>query len=103
MINQQRSPAHPGKIIKHELEAINMSPNKLAINLRVPASRIDKIVKCQRSVTPDTAIRLATFFGGSPKFWLNLQVNHDLAITEKAEGKKVRADITPLAQQATYA
>ena len=90
-----RLPVHPGKVIKRELEAINISPNKLAVELRVPASRIDRIVKCQRSVTPVTALRLAQFFGGSAKFWLKLQSNHDLAIAETEEGQKVREEITP--------
>ena len=75
-------PVHPGKVIKRELEAINISPNKLAVELCVPASRIDRIIKGKRSVTPVTALRLARFFGGSPKFWLKLQSNHDLAVAE---------------------
>ena len=98
-----RTPAHPGKVIKRELEAIKISPNKLAINLLVPASRIDQIIKCKRSITPDTAIRLARFFGGSSKFWLNLQTNHDLAIAENEEEQKVRARIQPFAPEEVHA
>lgn len=91
-----RISVHPGEVIAEELETIGMSVNRLAMCLRVPASRMDQIVKCRRGVSPDTAVRLARFFGGSPKFWLNLQTNHDLAAFEATSGKSVRTEVMPL-------
>ncbi len=85
-----RIPTHPGEILKEELETISMSAHALSMALGVPASRIDQIVKCRRAVTPDTALRLAAYFGGSPRFWLNMQMAHDLAIAEKEHGKDIR-------------
>jgi len=84
-------PTHPGEILKDELDKLGISVNALAMTLAVPSSRIDQITKCKRSVTPDTAIRLAAYFGGSPEFWLNMQTAYDLAIAEQKTGKKIRA------------
>jgi addiction module HigA family antidote len=58
---------------------LGISQNALALKLRVPATRIGEIVKGKRAITPDTALRLARFFGNSPEFWLNLQQMHDLS------------------------
>ncbi len=81
---------HPGEILKDELAELGMSANALAIALSVPASRIDQIVKCKRGVSPETAIRLASYFGGSPEFWVNMQAAYDLGMAEKKDGKKIR-------------
>ena len=83
-------PVHPGKILKREIEARRMSANRLAVELSVPASRIDRIIKCKRSVTPETALRLAAYFGGSAQFWLNIQSQHDLAVAEASHGMKIK-------------
>lgn len=89
-----RPSTHPGAILKDEIDAIDgLTVNSLALKLRVPASRLDRIVKQERSVTPDTAIRLATFFGGSPKFWLNLQQTYDLSIVENEKGDAIRREV----------
>jgi addiction module HigA family antidote len=75
------SPVHPGEILLEEfMEPLNISRTKLAIALCVPAQRIGQIVKGQRSITIDTAMRLAKFFGTTPQFWLNLQQRYDLEI-----------------------
>jgi addiction module HigA family antidote len=58
---------------------LGLSQNALALKIRVPATRIGEIVKGKRAITPDTALRLARFFGNSPEFWLNLQQMHDLS------------------------
>ena len=79
-INQMR-PVHPGEILREDfLVPLNMSVNALALALNVPASRIHEIVKERRSITADTAERLARYFGGEAASWLNLQAMYDLKI-----------------------
>jgi addiction module HigA family antidote len=79
-INQMR-PVHPGEILREDfLVPLNMSVNALALALNVPASRIHEIVKERRSITADTAERLARYFGGDAASWLNLQAMYDLKI-----------------------
>ena len=77
-INQMR-PVHPGEILREDfLAPLNMSVNALALALNVPATRIHEIVKERRSITADTAERLARYFGGDAASWLNLQAIYDL-------------------------
>ena len=77
-INRMR-PVHPGEILRGDfLVPLSMSANSLAIALRVPATRIHEIVKERRSVTADTAERLARYFGGDAASWLSLQATYDL-------------------------
>jgi addiction module HigA family antidote len=71
--------------------------NALAIALRVPATRIGAIVKGKRSVTADTALRLARFFGTSPEFWMNLQAMHDLTKARQETGAMIERDVRPRA------
>lgn len=74
---------HPGTILREEfLKPLHISQHMLAMKIHVPATRIGDIVHGKRSVTPDTALRLARFFGNSPEFWLNLQQMHDLSKTK---------------------
>jgi addiction module HigA family antidote len=78
--NLQRVTTHPGEMLRQEfLLPMGISQNALAMKIRVPATRIGEIVHGRRAVTPDTALRLARFFGNSPEFWLNLQQMHDLS------------------------
>ena len=86
-------PTHPGEILRDELEARRMSANRLALELGVPATRIGDILQCRRAVTPETALRLAAFFGGSPKVWLGLQADYDLAMAERTFGKEIRRTV----------
>ena len=81
---------HPGEHLAEELEALDMSASELARNLDVPANRITAILKGQRGLTGDTALRLGHFFGTSAEFWLNLQSLYDLRIAEKKAGKAIR-------------
>ncbi|MGA2851941.1 MAG: HigA family addiction module antitoxin [Terracidiphilus sp.] len=74
---------HPGEHLVEELNELGMSAASLARNLGVPTNRITAILKGQRSITADTALRLARFFGTSPNFWLNLQILYDLRIAEQ--------------------
>jgi len=92
---------HPGEIIKEEyLEPLNMSANALAVALRVPAPRINDVIRQKRGVSIDTALRLARYFNTTPQFWMNLQISYDLKIA-KQNMTKIENEIIPL--QATNA
>ena len=82
---------HPGEHLAEELEALQMSAAELARKLGVPTNRITQILNGTRSVTGDTALRLAHFFGNSAQFWLNLQNLYDLRLARKKAGKSVNA------------
>jgi addiction module HigA family antidote len=80
---------HPGEHLAEELEALDMSAAELARKLGVPTNRVTQILKGTRSITGDTALRLAHFFGTSPQFWLNLQSLYDLRIAQRKSGKSI--------------
>jgi antitoxin HigA-1 len=86
---------HPGEVPKDKLEARGLSAHAPAIALRLPASRISQIVRGQRAITPETALRLARYFGGSAAIWLRLQVAYDLARAEAELVAKITAEVTP--------
>jgi addiction module HigA family antidote len=89
---------HPGEVLSEEfLQPLGMSVNALAMALRVPATRIGAIVKGERAVTADTALRLARFFGTSAEFWMNLQAAHDLTRVRRDSGKTIERDVRPRA------
>jgi addiction module HigA family antidote len=91
-----RVTTHPGEVISEEfLAPLGMSVNALA--LRVPATRIGAIVKGERSVTADTALRLARFFGTSAEFWMNLQTMYDLSKAQRESGASIERDVRPRA------
>jgi addiction module HigA family antidote len=91
-----RVTTHPGEVLSEEfLKPLGMSANALAIALRVPATRIGAIVKGERSVTADTALRLARFFGTSAEFWVNLQATHDLTRARMESGVTIERDVHP--------
>jgi addiction module HigA family antidote len=93
-----RVTTHPGEVLGEEfLAPLGMSVNALAMALRVPATRIGAIVKGERSVTADTALRLARFFGTSAEFWINLQAMHDLTKARQDSGTKIERDVRPRA------
>ena len=77
MANKMR-PVHPGEILRDELNELGLSANALAKALGVPANRITAILNEQRSITGDTALRLAKYFGTTPEFWMNLQTAYDV-------------------------
>ncbi len=96
MSNNGMRPIHPGEILREEyLLPMGMSANALAQALRVPAPRINDIVRERRAVTPDTALRLARYFGGDAQSWLNLQTAYDLKLAELSSGQQIMRDITP--------
>jgi len=80
---------HPGEILRDELEARHISAHAFAMALGVPATRIGDILKLRRAVTPETALRLARYFGGSPKVWLTLQMDYELSLAEENHGAEI--------------
>ena len=86
-------PIHPGRILKREMLARGLSANKLALSLRVPSGRITQILNGKRSISAETALRLARYFGNSAQFWINLQSRYDLAVVEQNIGAKVIAEV----------
>jgi addiction module HigA family antidote len=83
MSGKRIPPIHPGEILLEEfLKTMNLSQNRLAMNMHVPARRINEIVLGKRRITADTALRLGRFFGNSPQFWLGLQMDYDLDVAE---------------------
>ena len=78
------SPAvHPGRLLKRELSARDLSANRLALDIGVPSGRITDILNGRRSITADTAVRLGRYFGNSAQFWLDLQSQFVFGITSK--------------------
>lgn len=95
-INGMR-PVHPGEILREEyLVPLDMTPNALSKKLGVTASRINEIVKEQRGITPETALRLSRFFGGDAQSWMNLQTIYDLKIAQKETMKRILKEVIPL-------
>jgi addiction module HigA family antidote len=89
-------PIHPGEMLREEfLVPLGMTPYALARRLNVPRTRVERLVREETGLTPDTALRLARFFGSTPEFWLNMQLRYDLARAEN-ESAKALAEIQPL-------
>lgn len=84
---------HPGEILKDELAARGLSAHRFALELSVPPTRIAAIIKGQRSVSPETALRLAAYLGGSPKVWLRLQADYDLVQAEEKFGAEIKRTV----------
>ena len=96
-MNKMR-PIHPGEVLREEfLDPLGMTAHALAQALRVPAPRVNDLVRERRSVTPDTALRLARYFDTSPQFWLNLQASYDLKIALREAGKRIEREVEPRA------
>ena len=88
-----RNPIHPGKFLADELDALGVSVPELAEILHVPANRIYQILKGQRALTADTALRLSQWLGTSAEMWLNLQKLYELRVAEQKAGKKIKSTI----------
>ena len=87
-------PIHPGEVLREEfLMPLGMSAHALALELKVPAPRINDIVRERRAVTPDTALRLARYFGTTPEFWLNLQIAYDLKLVRRELGARIDREV----------
>jgi addiction module HigA family antidote len=91
-------PVHPGEVLREDyLASLGLSVNALAIALRIPATRVHEIVKERRAVTPDTALRLARYFGTDAQSWLNLQSSYDLKVAAREIGDKIKREVPPRA------
>ncbi len=88
-----RIPKHPGKLLKSEIEARQMSASKLAAALGVPANRISEIIRERRNISAETALRLARYFDNSTEFWLNLQIKHDLGKAQAEQGADIKRTV----------
>ena len=96
MLKNGMRPVHPGEILREDyLTPLNMSANALAKALHVPAPRINEIVRERRGITADTAMRLARYFGGDARSWLNLQAAYDLRVAEMENAKQIQKEIEP--------
>lgn len=94
MADQKLAPVSPGEILLEEfLTPMGLSQNRLALDIRVPARRINEIVHGKRRVTPDTALRLARYFGMSPQFWLGLQMDYDLDVAEDELAEQIEREV----------
>ncbi len=98
MVPQEKlAPVHPGEVLQEEfLKPMQISQNKLALAIRVPAPRISEIVRGKRGISADTALRLGRFFRMSPQFWMNLQAQYDLAITQDENSTQIDKEVQPL-------
>ena len=95
-MSEKLNPVHPGEVLLEEfLKPMSLSQNRLAIDIGVDARRINEIVLGGRSVSADTALRLARYFGVSPQFWLGLQAEYDLDITMDSLGSRLEREVRP--------
>jgi addiction module HigA family antidote len=96
MIKNGMRPVHPGEILREEyLLPLGMSVNALAKALHVPTPRINDVILERRGITADTAMRLARYFDTTPQFWMNLQLEYDLRITQLDRAKRIAAEVKP--------
>ena len=94
MSSKKIAPIHTGEILLEEfLRPMRISQNRIALDIRVPARRINEIVHGKRRITADTALRLAEYFDMSPQFWLGLQMGYDLDIAEDELGKLLEKEV----------
>ena len=94
-VNNGMRPVHPGEILGEELQELGMSANALAKALNVPTNRITAVLKCQRGISADTALRLSHYFGTTPQFWLNLQQAFELCGGESEMEKRNKERVKP--------
>jgi len=97
-------PIHPGEILRADfMELLGLSMNRMALDLRVPVTRIAEIVHERRGITPDTALRLARYFDTSPGFWLNLQSAYDLEVAQDKLSRVIEREVRPASLAAVNA
>jgi antitoxin HigA-1 len=92
---KSKATAHPGRLLKRELTARDLSANRLALDIGVPSGRITDILNSRRSITADTAVRLGRYFGNSAQFWLDLQGQYDIAMVERERGAEITRRVRP--------
>lgn len=86
-------PAHPGEILAEELQARGLTAHRAALKMRIPANRLTAIVKGERAITAETALRLAALFGISAQFFMNLQSEYELALATRELGAKIAREV----------
>jgi addiction module HigA family antidote len=97
-VKKKLAPIHPGEVLREDfIKPLDLSVNRVALDLRVPATRIAEIVRGARAITADTALRLARYFKTSPQFWMNLQRDYELQMVEDAKSADISRDVQPLA------
>jgi addiction module HigA family antidote len=100
----QGATSHPGAILREDfLTPLGLTANQLALRTRMPATRIGEILHERRAVSPDTALRLARFFGTSAEFWINLQAAHDLSKVQSESGRAIQREVEPFEPQSSVA
>jgi addiction module HigA family antidote len=100
-MSERLANVHPGEILLEEfLKPLGVSQNKLARDIKVPPRRVNEIVLGRRSITTDTALRLARYFGTSERFWLGLQIDFDLEETKERLAETIDREVTPIASAA---
>ena len=87
--------AHPGRLLRRELETRALSANRLALDLGVPSGRITDILNGRRAITADTAVRLGRYFGNAAQFWLDLQSQYEIALVEREHGAEIAKRVRP--------
>ena len=96
MVEEKLHPVHPGEVLQEEfLKPMRLTQSRLALSIGVHPRRINEIVLGKRSITADTALRLAKYFGTSPQFWLGLQTDYDLDIASDALGDRLEREVRP--------
>jgi addiction module HigA family antidote len=95
MTRKQIAPVHPGAYLKELLEELELSQYRLAQDIGVTAMRVSHVVRGQRPITAELALRLGRYFNQSPRFWLNLQSRYDMDITADQFGKLVTREVQP--------
>jgi len=98
MFKNGMRPVHPGEVLREDfLKPLAMSANALAKALRVPAPRVNDVIRERRGISADTAMRLARYFGGDARSWLNLQTAYDLRVAELSSAKRIAREVSPAA------
>lgn len=98
MSTRERPPIHPGEVLKADfLQDMNITPYQLAKDIGIPRSRLTAILKGERAITPDTAVRLSRYFGLSGRYWINMQARYDYEIVRT----KLAAELDQIAPRAS--
>ena len=92
---QRLAPVHPGEVLQDILRDAHLNANALALALRIPANRIGAILKGERGITADTALRLARYFGTPAQMWMNLQTNYELEMAEDLRRNRIEREVLP--------
>jgi antitoxin HigA-1 len=95
--SERLPPIHPGEILREDfMKPLGISMNRLALDLRVPVTRVTEIVHQRRGITPDTALRLGRYFNTSARFWMNAQSSYDLEVAQDELQRVIDRDVRPL-------